>query len=327
MPGHASDGGVTRALQRARALDAISGRDGRICGVAIDHRDAFRAALARRGLRAVDDRSIGQFKVRIARVLAPDATVMLLDVETGAGPVIAAGAIPGGTAFAMPMEAQGYGAPHAITETTLLADWSPAQARALGASACKLLLPYRPDNIAQAIRQRAVAASCARACAETGLVLILEPIVYQVPGAELAPPRIGELIIHAAVELSALKPGVLKVQYPGSADMCRALDAACGSETPWVLLGGGADAQVLLEQVTDACQSGASGFVVGRTLFDAALVEDAAHSQRVLVEESLPLLRELNAIAREHATPWRERVGAIPVPPPGWHGDQGGGTV
>ena len=91
--------------------------------------------------------------------------------------------------------------------------------------------------------------------------------------------------MEGAARLAKLQPDILKLQYPGSAEACRALDAACGQAIPWVLLGGGADAAVLEAQIEDACRAGASGFIVGRTLFDAALVADSAESERALADD------------------------------------------
>jgi tagatose 1,6-diphosphate aldolase len=97
------------------------------------------------------------------------------------------------------------------------------------------------------------------------------------------------------------------------------VDEACGPQTPWVLLGGGADQATLEGQIQEACAAGASGFVVGRTLWDGALVEDEAASQAYLRDTSRPYLERIGALARAHATPWRERVGAIPAPAADWY--------
>ncbi|CAA9550087.1 MAG: hypothetical protein AVDCRST_MAG79-2628 [uncultured Thermoleophilia bacterium] len=305
-------------LARVRALDAISGRDGIVVGVAVDHRDALRALLERRGL-AGDDATVAAFKVRIVETLAPLASVVLIDVELGAGPALATGALPGSTALAVPLEAQGYGSLHLVGETTFMEDWSPAKARALGAAACKLLLPYRVDDEAQAGRQDAVVRRAVAACRAAGVALVLEPVVYPRPDRPDDPEVRASLIVAGARRLAALGPDVLKLQHPGSAHACDELDRACGPDVPWVLLGGGADADTLERQVEEACAAGASGFIVGRTLFDGALVADRAAADRSLVETSVPLLERLAATARRLGTPWRERVGPIAAPPPGWH--------
>ncbi|MDX6721667.1 MAG: tagatose 1,6-diphosphate aldolase, partial [Solirubrobacteraceae bacterium] len=68
-----------------------------------------------------------------------------------------------------------------------------------------------------------------------------------------------------------------------------------------------------------ACSAGASGFIVGRTLWEGALTADPDDSQRALETVSLPRLERLAALAREYATPWRERVGAVEPPARDWY--------
>ena len=194
------------------------------------------------------------------------------------------------------------------------------KARRLGASGAKLLLPYRADVPDQAARQEDVVRTAVAGCRDAGLALIVEPIVYRRDGEETAGGgRFAELVTDGARRLAALEPDVLKLQYPGSADACRALDEACGRAIPWVLLGGGASEDVIGGQIEDACRAGASGFIVGRTLFDAGLVVDPDESRRALLERSRPLLERLAAIAERLALPWRERVGALPQPQREWY--------
>lgn len=302
---------------RARRLDRLSGRDGIVVGLAIDHRDSLQAVLRRRGI-AWDAGQVSAFKQLVARELAPAATVMLLDVESAAGQALATGALPGTTALAVPLEAQGYEQLGTGPRTTLLPDWNAARSARLGADACKLLLPFRTDRPEHADAQETVAALAAREVHAAGLVLILEPIVFAEDGAAPEAGELGRLVIEGARRLAALSPDVLKLQYPGSYAACLDLTDACGS-VPWVLLGGGADGDILEQQVRDACRAGASGFIVGRTLFNDALVDDARDASHVLRDESLPLLVRLGEIARDEGTAWRSRATEVELPPLGWH--------
>lgn len=300
---------------RARRLDELAGPDGVVVGAAVDHRDSLRTALAANGLPWPDAAALSRLKVRIAGALAPAATVVLLDVEYGAAQAIAAGALPGRVALATPLEAQGYGDVASTPRTTFLPGWSPAQAARLGASACKLLLPYRPDLPDQSVGQDGVVHEAVAACRAAGVALIVEPIVY----GELEPDRFAELVVAGAQRLASLGPDVLKLQHPGSADACRLVDEACGADVLWVLLGGGADAETLERRIAEACAAGASGFIVGRSLWDGALVSEERACDEALASVSRPLLERLAAVAREHATPWRERVGPIPEPAAEWY--------
>jgi tagatose 1,6-diphosphate aldolase len=303
---------------RARALDEIAGDDGIVVGAAVDHRDSLGLAMRKRGLPDPTPQQLTELKLRVAGALAPAATVVLLDAEHSAAQALAAGALPGDTALVIPLEAQGYADAGDLRLTSFLPGWNAAKAAGLGASGCKLLLPYRPDLAEQRGPQAQTAKEAADACRDAGIVLVLEPIVFARDGEELAPERYGELVVETARQLREVDPGVLKLQYPG-AGACGAVDEACGPQTPWVLLGGGADQATLEGQIQEACAAGASGFVVGRTLWDGALVEDPAASEAELRDTSRPYLERIGALARAHATPWRERVGAIPAPAADWY--------
>ncbi|HEY6757862.1 MAG TPA: hypothetical protein VI318_00150 [Baekduia sp.] len=312
-------GASTWTAARARAVDQIAGDDGVVVGAAVDHRDSLSVALRRRGLPDPSPEQLTELKVRVARELAPVASVILLDAEFSAAQALAAGAVPRSTGLVVPLEAQGYGDGGDVRRTSFLPGWDPAKAAALGACGCKLLLPYRPDVPEQRGHQDAVVEEAVAACRAAGVALVLEPIVYARDGEDLLPERFSELVVETARRLSALGPEILKLQYPGSAAACADLDRACGPDVPWVLLGGGADAGALTAQIEEACAAGASGFIVGRTVFDPGLVAGTDASVRALREESVPMFARLAAAAREHARPWRERVGAIPVPPLGWY--------
>lgn len=265
-------------------IERISDAGGLVSGMALDHRDSLRSAAARAAM-ATDAGSLSAFKSAAVGALAPAASVVLLDHELGADAIARLGT---STALLMPLEAQGYETVADGRVTTLLADFSPADARRLGAVGCKLLLPYLPERAA-ARAQEAVARDAIEACATQGLLLVLEPIVYEGSG-----PAFAEAVIGTARRLARLGPGVLKLQFPaGSADdsaACARLNDACGA-TPWVLLGGGAGADAFLEQLAIAVRAGARGFIAGRTMWEPALTADPIARERALREICLPLLR------------------------------------
>lgn len=263
-----------------------------VVGLAIDHRDSLRAAAARKGL-LVDTHTLASFKSRVVHALAPGATLVLLDHELGAD---ALRQVPEGCALVMPLEAQGYEAAGQGRLTTLLEDFSPARAVALGAAGCKLLLPYRPDLAEAARAQEALVTRVRDACRDAGTALVLEPIVHGLEGEPFT-----AAVVASAGRLAALGPDVLKLQFPqGAADevrACRALTEACGA-VPWVLLGGGADGGVFLAQLEMAMAAGARGFIAGRTIWDAALVGDERAGDRALRDVCVPLFQRAARIAR-----------------------------
>lgn len=276
-------------------IGRISGQDGVVAGLAIDHRDSLRTAAARRGL-PTDRETLAALKAEVVAALAADASVVLLDEELG-GTAIAS--LPRHTALVMPLEEQGYETIGHGRVTTLLPDFPPARARARGAVGCKLLLPFHPGHVEAARLQEEVAGRAIDACHASGVGLVLEPVVYGADGATFA-----LCVIEAARRLARLGPDVLKVQFPsGSPDegaACRAITDACAG-VPWVLLGGGAGAESFLAQLETAMAAGARGFMAGRTLWDAALVVDEDERARALAEVCLPLLRDAARIARSAA--------------------------
>jgi tagatose 1,6-diphosphate aldolase len=287
---------------------------------AMDHRDSLRVAIETAGFPTPPPERIAQLKTTVARALAPHATGLLIDVELGA-PAIALGA-PGPCGIVVPLEAQGYEDVAAGRVTTFLPGFSPALARVLGATACKLLLPYRPDHEESAARQDDVVREAVARCHAEGLPLILEPIVYTLPGEtpEDFTAAFPTLVVASAKRLQALGPDILKVQFPrddhsDETAWCKQLDAVCGP-TPWVLLGGGGAPEVFARDLRIACAAGASGFIAGRTLW-TGVIGDEDEAETWLRRVGVPLLRSLRDIAQS-GRPWRERVGVQEPPPRDW---------
>ena len=307
-------------LGRLRGLDMLSDPRGIFALAAIDHRDSLGVAFEKAGFPTPTPEIIADLKITIARALAPHATGMLIDVELGA-PAIALGA-PGPCGIVVPLEAQGYEDVAAGRVTTFLPGFSPALARTLGAAACKLLLPYRPDQEPSAALQDDVVTTALAGCHEQGLPMILEPILYALPEEppEAFAAAFPALVVAAAKRLQALGPDILKLQFPrdergDEADWCRQLDAACGA-TPWVLLGGGGSPEVFARDLRIACAAGASGFIAGRTLW-TGVIGDETEAETWLRRVGVPLLHSLRDIAQS-GRPWRERVAAPAAPPRDW---------
>ncbi len=278
------------------------GPDGLIIGIAIDHRDALLNAWQRRNHAPPERSAIEALKARAVRELAPDATLVLLDSEYG-NAALRAGAVPPGIALVMPLEAQGYEAAGEQRVTALLSDFGPLDAARSGAAGCKLLLPYHPDDVASASLQDDVALSAIAACHDSGMPIVLEPIVYRLE-AELSASfdaRLAERVAATASHLATLGPDVLKLQFPaGTSDdaaACATLSRACG-DVPWVLLGAGNDEDTFAVQVQSAVGAGAVGFIVGRTVWGGALVPDEAASADYLAEQAVPMFRRFARLAR-----------------------------
>jgi tagatose-1,6-bisphosphate aldolase len=301
------------AVGRRRRLLRLGGPRGVVAGIAIDHRDSLRVLLERQGFTGVSTSELRELKLRLTRVLAPSATAIMLDAELG-GRALEAGAVPSSVALIMPLEAQGYETAGYGPRSTLLDDFSPAEALRYGADACKLLLPYRVDDADSAAHQEALVTSTAAACHEMGLPLAIEPVVYRRPTETAAAyaDAYRLLLLGAVTRLQPLGADLLKVPFPvldmratsGSAavDACRALAEACG-DTPWVLLGAGVDTDTFVEQIRLAGTAGASGFLAGRGIWGAALASDADATESIASRVCRPDLERCREMADRFAQP------------------------
>jgi len=302
---------VPAAVGRRRRLLRLAGPDGIVAGIALDHRDSLRVAVERRGLGELADDELRALKLRLARALAPAATAIMLDAELG-GAALAAGVVPPSIGLIMPLEAQGYEAGGDERTTSLLPDFSPADAARFGADACKVLVPYRADRAATAAHQDAIVVSAARACHELGLPLVVEPVVYRRSSESEAEfgAAYPDLVLGAVERLGPLGADLLKLPFPvrdlaatsEAAAACRDLDAACRG-TPWVLLGAGTDTATFVDQIRLAGEAGASGFLAGRGIWGPALARDPDAAERMAADGGRADLERCGAVARRNARP------------------------
>jgi tagatose-1,6-bisphosphate aldolase len=104
------------------------------------------------------------------------------------------------------------------------------------------------------------------------------------------------------------------------AEACEELDAA--SVLPWVLLSGGVDDATFEAQVSTACRAGASGVLVGRSVWaDAATMEPGARDD-FLATTGRERLGRLVDVVDDLGRPWHERptrLTTAPAPGDGWY--------
>ena len=297
---------------RRRRIGRLGGTKGIVAGIALDHRDSLRVVLERQGIVGLSTADLRALKAALARELAPAATAVMLDAELGSL-ALDAGVIPSMVGLIMPLEAQGYETQGDRRLTSLLEDFSPLEALRLGADACKLLLPYRVDNEPAAAPQDAVLVEAVAACHALGLPLVVEPVVHRLSteSPEAYADAYTGLVVDAVTRLQPLGADLLKVPFPvrhtyasnlavAARDACRVLASACG-ETPWVVLGGGADIDILVDQIRLAGEAGAVGFLAGRSVWGPALRPDVAETARLAAEIARPAFERCRAMAERTA--------------------------
>lgn len=312
-----------------RGLDACASARGTFAVLALDHRQNLRRELHPDAPAATTYDEMVAFKRAVVRALAPYATGTLLDPEVGAAQAIADGSLPGRAGLIVAVEATGYeGTPQARV-SRILPGWSVEQAKRMGASAAKLLVYYHPAA-ANVEQQEKLVADVAASCARLDLPLFVEPLGYDpATGGKLTGEARRACVVETARRLTRLGCTVLKAEFPYDAavtdeaawaDACVALNEASG--VPWVLLSGGVDDATFERQVAVACRAGASGVLVGRSVWAPAATMPPTDRDAWLAGEGRERLLALARLVDELGTPWHARPNPLEratAPGEGWY--------
>lgn len=320
---------MTYALGALRGIGACASEHGTFAVLALDHRQNLRKELRPDDPASVTYDEMVEFKRSVVRALAPVATGTLLDPEIGAAQCIGDGSMPARAGLIVAIEATGYLGASTARISRVLDGWSVDKAKRMGASAAKLLVYYHPDA-PNARDQEQFLADVATACRAVDLALFVEPLSYSlVEGAKLTGEARREVVIETARRLTPLGGDILKAEFPYDrsvadpgrwAEACAELDAA--STLPWVLLSGGVDEPTFEAQAETACRAGASGVLVGRSIWaEAATMEPRARDD-FLASTGRERLGRLVDVVDALGRPWPERstrLTTAPAPGDGWY--------
>jgi len=315
-------------LGTLRGLDVCASDKGTFSVLALDHRNNLRRALAPDDPGSVSYERLVDIKRSIVRAVAPVADGILLDPDLGAGPVVHDGSLPSGCGLMIAVEETGYEGPSTERTSRLMQGWGVSQIKRMGGDAVKLLLYYHPDapNVEE---QERLLMAVAEACADADIPLFLETLGYSLDPD--VPKLTGEarrdVVVRTAHRLTALGGDVLKCEFPYDASVtdrtrwaeaCAELDEA--SATPWVILSAGVDDQTFEAQTEAACKAGASGVLVGRSVWTEGAHMEGAERDRWLETVAVERMRRLVDIVEAEAVPWRERSPLVDQPEPeqGW---------
>lgn len=320
---------MTFVLGARRGLAACASTRGTFAVLALDHRQNLRRELRPTDPASVTYEEMVAFKRAVVRALAPVATGTLLDPEIGAAQCIADGSMPARAGLLVAIEATGYEGSSTARVSRVLDGWGVEKAKRLGASAAKLLVYYHPDAPNAADQERLVADVDA-ACRALDLPLFVEPLSYSLAdGAKLGGEERRRVVIETARRLTRIGGDVLKAEFPYDPSVtdrerwreaCAELDAA--SSLPWVLLSGGVDDATFEAQVEVACRAGASGVLVGRSVWAEAATMAPDERDRFLATTGQARLRRLVELVDAVGRPWHERstrITSAPPPGEGWY--------
>lgn len=242
----------------------LADENGRFSILAVDHRDSLRHFLRPADPDSITPEEITALKIELVAGVADLATGVMLEPEYSIPQVIVAGALPKGVGFLAALESQGYLDEPDNSPTTILDGWSIEQAKASGAAAAKLLLPYRPDG-RLAVEQERIGREVVDACHAIGFAIAVEPLFYGLgPHDDRA-----AIVVETARRFAAMGPDLLKLPYPGTQEACE--DITDIATMPWAMLSGGGSFDEFADQFSVAADAGCSGFMVGRALWGEAV--------------------------------------------------------
>jgi tagatose 1,6-diphosphate aldolase len=322
---------VSYPIGARRGLAACASERGTFTVLALDHRQNLRRELRPDDPDGVTYDEMVEFKRQVVRALAPVATGTLLDPEIGAAQAVWDGSLPVHTGLIVAVEATGYSGPSTARVSRVLEDWSVESVKRIGADAAKLLVYYHPDAPNAGDQERLVA-DVAAACRAADLPLFVEPLSFSLVEAEkLVGDARRRVVIETARRLTRIGGDVLKAEFPYDASVtdrgewreaCVELDEA--TALPWVLLSGGVDDATFEAQVETACQAGASGVLVGRSVWAEAATLPPDRRDSFLSTEGRSRLGRLRELVDRMGRPWTGRstwLTSAREPGTGWYRD------
>ena len=314
-----------------RGLDACASEKGTFSVLALDHRNNLRRMLGPDDPGAIPYEQMVEVKRAIVRAVAQTASGVLLDPSIGAAAAITDGSLGPSAGLLVAVEASGYEGPATARRSRILTGWGVGQIKRMGADAVKLLLYYHPDA-ANAEDQERLLIEVAEACADADIPLFLETLGFSIddPDTKLTNDARREVLVRTARRLTALGGDVLKCEFPYDAsvtDRTRWAEACAeveeASSIPWAILSAGVDDATFEAQTEVACRAGASGVLVGRSVWKESVTMVGDERDTWLATEAVARMQRLVDIVEAEGRPWRERSPLLDQPEPGQDWYQG----
>jgi tagatose 1,6-diphosphate aldolase len=309
---------------RWRGLKATSVEGNVFTILAFDQRGVYRRMLP----EGVPYNDAVALKAQIVTALAPHTSAVLLDATYGLTPAMS---MTGKAGLIMSLEKSGYSGDSTYRGLEFQDGWSVEKIKRMGASAVKMMVYYHPDTDELAEQLEEIVRKVTIECHAYDLPLFLEPMSYSLDAAvakesaEYAKTR-PYVVRETARRLSALGPDVIKLEFPIDVAFnsdeaewrreCEAVSEACVA--PWVLLSAGVSFETFEKQVEVACQSGASGFLAGRAVWQEAIKMSPEERVPFLATVAPERLHRLTEITMKNAKPWTDFYSA-PLPEDGWY--------
>jgi tagatose-1,6-bisphosphate aldolase len=298
---------MKRTIGKLRGLQQCTSTRGTFTCLALDHRQNLRKANP----AFINNAVLARFKLDVTAALADLSTAVLLDPEVSAAQAIAAGALPGKSAFVVAVESTGYsGAPNA-RQSQILTGWTVEKAKRMGASMIKLLVYYHPGS-PNARGMEAFVRQVADECTHYDLSIMLEPLSYSLDTAKkLSSAEKRYVVTETARRLVSPSIDVLKSEFPldiaedpdESAWSEACAEVSIASPAPWIVLSAAVNFNTYLRQVEIACRAGASGAAAGRAIWQEAISMDGQPRLEFLRTIGRERLSRLTALCSDFGKP------------------------
>lgn len=305
-------------LGKYRHLAQCSTPAGHFNILAIDHRGNLLDSLNQHADTPQTEADLTAFKQEVMRHLLPACSAVLTDPDYGFGPGIVSGIIGGHIGLLSPIELTDYSLHPSRRETRFLPGWSVEKIKRVGGSGVKLLLYYHPQA-ANAQGQRDIVARIVEDCTRYDIPFFLEPIAYSLDETQpLSNAELRQVVLESARTFTAMGVDVLKLQSPVNVQLepdatlwlapLSEISEVC--TVPWALLSEGVDYDAFRRLAQLACQAGASGVIVGRSVWSEAVALHGAERTNFLATTARQRMDDLAQICASFAVPWHTQTHA-----------------
>ncbi|MGL4240827.1 MAG: tagatose 1,6-diphosphate aldolase [Beijerinckiaceae bacterium] len=301
---------------------------GRFKMTAVDQRPPIKNPIRdKRGTPEAPYEDVAGFKLMLVEELQAESSAMLLDPHF---------ALPRGLSILSPTKGMIVTLEDSIFQensggrlSSEIDHWSVEKIKRAGGDAVKVLAWYRPDaSPGVRIKQKDFAKRIGDACARYDIPYLFELLVYPLPGEanqtkdyiEMAGKH-ADHVLESVRAFSGAEYGidVFKLESPVPA---KELTAKGGYDTkkvqklydemgkiagrPWVMLSAGAGMDEFRKVLEHAYAAGASGYLAGRAIWLKPFQHfpDWGKISSGLRKESVPYMRDLNALTDAKALPW-----------------------
>ncbi len=207
----------------------------------------------------------------------------------------------------------------------VIPNWSVSKIKRVGADGVKLLAWYRPDAKNEVkLYQKKFVKKIGDECVRYDIPFLLELLVYPMLNEDLDILKMNksELVLESLTEFAKPEYSVdlFKLENPLSDSDLVSTDLTTVKSAqkvyddlgriaarPWVMLSAGASAENFRKILEYAYNSGASGFLAGRSIWWESFVKnfpDISKMQDALSKKSAKYMREINYLSSQFATPW-----------------------